>query len=310
MTWSSPKEISGASKELCFFGNALDSTQPEHACNFDQGSEPVVLPNGNIVVVFTNGNTPAGNPNGQQLAVVSKDGGNTWLKPVKVGDDILVGEPTCDFGRGPEECIPGAFIRTNDFPRIAVNRSNGNLYATWQDYRTGAFDIQLAASTDGGKTWAKAEAPVNTTDGKDHYFPAVSVVAGASSPAGNESSQGEGPSDRVGVSYFRTDRVPSENSSSAAFAPALGNGVQAEPSDYSLAGGRGLSTPYTAVRVSPVFPPPDGNQVGFNGDYSGLVLIGTTAHPIWSDTRNVAPSGQGVVRDEDVFTDSIALPGT
>jgi len=66
------------------------------------------------------------------------------------------------------------------------------------------------------------------------------------------------------------------------------------------------------VKVSPTFPPPDGIQAGFNGDYSGLVLVGTTAHPIWSDTRNVAPAGQvGRVggHDEDVFTDRIKLPG-
>jgi hypothetical protein len=85
--------------------------------------------------------------------------------------------------------------------------------------------------------------------------------------------------------------------------------VQAQPSDYSLAGGTGLKTRYVAVKVSPTFPPPDGIQTGFNGDYSGLVLVGTTAHPIWSDTRNVAPAGQGVQHDEDVFTDRVKLPG-
>jgi hypothetical protein len=314
VTWSPPKEISGVAPNLCFFGDFFDKSQDPHACNFDQGSEPVVRPNGDIVVVFNNGNTPEGNPNSQQLAVVSKDGGDTWSKPVKVGDDITFGEPTCDFGRGPEECIPGAFIRTNDFPRVAVNRSNGNLYTTWQDYRTGAYDIQLAASTDGGRTWTQAEAPVNPNDGKDHYFPAIGVMAGSSDQGGSGSSEGQDQNlrDRVGVSYYRTDRVPDENPASGGsgvFAPADGNGVQAEPSDYTLAGGRGLNTPYSAVRASPVFPPPDGGQAGFNGDYSGLVLVGTTAHPIWSDTRNVAPMGQGVIRDEDVFTDRIALPG-
>ena len=80
------------------------------------------------------------------------------------------------FGRGPEECIPGAFIRTNDFPRIAVDRGNGNVYVTWQDYRTGAFDIQLAQSTDGGLTWTEAKSPVNPDKGKDHYMPAIDVV--------------------------------------------------------------------------------------------------------------------------------------
>lgn len=304
VTWSKPVEISRVAPGLCFFGNYFDPTQSASACDFDQGSDPIVRPNGDIVVVFENENTAADNPNAQELAVVSRDGGLTWSTPVKVGNDVTVGEPQCDLGRGPEECIPGAYIRTNDFPRIAVNRGNGNVYATWQDYRTGNFDIQLAASTDGGMTWTEAAMPVNAEDGKDHYFAAISVVA-------SNSDQGEGESaagDRIGISYYRTDRVPNENTPGV-FKPAAGNGVRAEPSDYSLAGGRGLNTRYEAVKVSPTFPPPDGIQQGFNGDYSGLVLVGTTAHPIWSDTRNVAPSGQNVTRDEDVFTDSVKLPG-
>jgi hypothetical protein len=47
-TWSAPEEISGNSPTLCFFGNAFDPSQNEHQCNFDQGSDPVVLPNGQL----------------------------------------------------------------------------------------------------------------------------------------------------------------------------------------------------------------------------------------------------------------------
>ncbi|HKW69928.1 MAG TPA: sialidase family protein [Candidatus Dormibacteraeota bacterium] len=303
VTWSRPTEISGTSSTLCFFGNFFDTTQSSHACDFDQGSDPVVLPNGNIVVVFNNGNTAATNPNSQQLAVTSTDGGNTWSHPVKVGDDVTVAEPLCNFGRGPEECIPGVFIRTNDFPRLAVNRGNGHLFSTWQDYRNGEFDIQLASSTDGGKTWTVAAHSVNPDSGKDHYFGAVAVVASGSTEDGdNEGGNG----DRVGDSYYRTDRVANENTTpTGGFTQNVGTKL----SDYTLAGGRGLSTPYATVRVSPIFGPPDGIQAGFNGDYSGLALAGTTAHPIWSDTRNSAPAGQGVTHDEDVFTDSVPLPG-
>ena len=63
--------------------------------------------------------------------------------------------------------------------------------------------------------------------------------------------------------------------------------------------------------LSPVFPPPDGNQTGFNGDYSGLAINkGADAHPIWSDTRNVDPyvPANGVINDEDIFTDNVGLP--
>ena len=116
------------------------------------------------------------------------------------------------------------------------------------------------------------------------------------------------------MSYYRTGRVPNENTTpKGGFAPGQ-PGVQAEISDYALAGGRGRNTPYAFQVVSPQFAPPDGAQAGFNGDYSGLTIVNTTAHPIWSDTRNASPfpasspDFQGVVRDEDVYTDSITLP--
>src|SRR5205085_10457237 len=107
--------------------------------------------------------------------------------------------------------------------------------------------------------------------GLDHYFPATDQ-----SPKG---------SDRVGVSYFRSGRIPNENTTpSGGFEtcntdqggdPSNCNaGVGLKSSDYVLAGGRGSAVPYAFTTVSPVFPPPDGIQTGFNGDYSGLVLDG------------------------------------
>jgi hypothetical protein len=303
VTWSAPEEISGSSATLCFFGNFFKPTRGAHDCDFDQGSDPAVRPDGSLSVVFNNGNTAAGNPNGQQLSVLchpsgSSPAGSAHLNcgaPSLVGADVTSGEPQCDFGRGPEECIPGAWIRTNDFPRIAVGRDTGTLYAAWQDYRNHEFDIELASSTD-GVHWTNAIHSVNPDSGKDHYFAAIDV----------------GTADHVGASYFRTDRVPNENTTpTGGFAPGT-PGVQAESSDYSLAGGHGLGTPYTASPVSPVFGPPVGNQAGFNGDYSGLVVIGDTAHPIWSDTRNAAPPtspSQGASLDEDIFTTGIPLPG-
>jgi hypothetical protein len=300
-TWSTPEEISGSSQTLCFFGNAFDPTRSPNSCDLDQGSDPAPQSNGDLVVIFNNGNTPANNPNGQQLDVVCHPSGSSPAgtarlhcdSPVKVGDDLVVGEPVCDF----DICIPGAYVRTNDFPRIAVNPGNGHLYAAWQDYRNGEYDIQLAASTDGGKTWS-ASTTVNPDSGTDHYFPAVAVAS---------SSQ----HDRVGVSYFRSGRVPNENTTPTGGFAIGQPGVQQESSDYVLAGGRGTHAPFQFSVLSPEFAPPDGAQIGFNGDYSGLVINrGEEAHPIWSDTRNANPFPlNGVVRDEDVFTQAVRLPG-
>jgi hypothetical protein len=324
--WSTPEEISGTSDALCVLGNAVDPTQPVHACNFDQGSDPAVLPNGDLVVIFNNGNTPA--INGQQLSVRCHPRGDSATgtarlncgAPAKVGDDVSTGEPQCDFGRGPEECIPGPYIRTNDYPRIVTNTQNGHLYAVWQDYRNGEYDIQMSQSVDGGLTWHEV-GTVNPDRGLDHYFPAV------------DQTRGEG--DRVGVSYFRSERVPNENrpggtfTGAAVFGPCnpdnspppgvdLCAGVAKGMSDYVLAGGTDRYTPYAFRVLSPPFPAPDGIQAGFNGDYSGLVINGggdegdegALAHPIWSDTRNADPYAptNGVRRDEDVFTDAVALP--
>src|SRR6202022_3348294 len=120
-----------------------------------------------------------------------------------------------------------------------------------------------------------------------------------------------GGTDRVGISYQRSARVPNENTPPPGGFTPSDPGVQAEPSDTVLAGGTGTATPFKFTVISPVFPPPDGNQTGYLGDYTGLAIpTGTEAHPVWADTRNLDPFAavNGSTQDEDVFTTSRQLP--
>lgn len=300
-TWSTGEEISGQNTTACTF-----PVPP--FCRDNQGSDPIVLPNGDLVVVYYNVNTPTVGVN-QILAIHCRPTGSSpagtaslnCANPSVVGTVDETGAPVCGGAVGGRECIPGAFIRTNPFPRIAVNTVNGHVYAVWQDYRrrdnnAKEWSIQISRSIDGGTTWSQ-ERTVNPDTGLDHYQPAIDIaeVNGV---------------DRVGVSYYRTERVPNETDGSFDARPNCTGDVPCN-SDYVVAGGTNLQVPYDFKVVSVTFPPPDGIQAGFNGDYSGLVINkGTDAHPIWSDTRNPDPYAptNGVLHDEDIYTDNVGLP--
>jgi len=267
----------------------------------------VTLANGDLEVIFNNGNTAANNPNGPatrrplrsawQLA-----GGQRppQLRGAGQGRQRRdrSGEPVCNFGRGPEECIPGHLLRTNDFPRIAVNRGNGHLYATWQDYRpvrrrppepVHRRGCDLDRGHRGGQP-----GPC-----KDHYEAAIDVAAAVrrrpatrcrrqrarhQEPkqrplswygAGGAGDQRRGAGDHVAVSYYRTCQVATRPSRPAApWAPASelrrlharaagrrpGGALRLQP-----VGGRGLRVPFGPARSRRSSSARRPLQTGFHG---------------------------------------------
>ncbi len=279
-TWSAPVKISGNNAALCVGGDSVTGVHgTADECNFDQGSSPVVGLDGTISVAFNNGNTPTQN---QQLLVQSRDAGVTWSKPIKLGEDAIFSHvdnslfPTCNFGRGPEECVPAPTdIRTNDFPQLAIDSTGKVLAATWQDFRDGQasnenYDIILATSTDGGAHWSSRVVftdPSHTAQ----FEPAVAI------------NQHSGA---IAVSYY--DRSVNHDAATGKY-------------DYSISIGDSATDHLRHRRVSTVSSlSPDNNpsQAGFNGDYSGVAWSGDTAVPIWSDGRNLDQSG---FPDEDIF---------
>ena len=284
--WSAPVQISGNSP-LCVGGNTFNPQIPANACNFNQGSFPVVLPNGDVYVVFNNYNTPT--LVDQQLGVRVHVSGNTLTAdpPVQVGLDDETNVALCDFGRGPEQCVDSLDIRSQDFPALAVDPTNANhLMATWTDTRSAAvkgnYDVVVSDSTDGGATWSDhgGHGVALATTGA-FFEPSVAITSGGT-PV---------------VSMYRAN--------TAQHTSAVGDGTFGY--GYEVRSGASFGG-YQPASDGQAYPSPEANgaQQGFLGDYSSVAAAptGNTAYMVWSDTRNVASVGP----DEDVFVFKLALP--
>jgi BNR repeat-like domain len=113
------------------------------------GHQIVVRPSGELIDLFTLIQGSGNNRPGSSLAMMrSTDKGATWSDPRVIHKIRFDGAFDPDTGRP---------IRAEGFvPEVAVDRSTGNLYATWQDIRFGGVDqIAFSMSTDGGGTWSE-----------------------------------------------------------------------------------------------------------------------------------------------------------
>ena len=277
--WSAPANLSGSSATLCNFGDTFDKKADPHACNFNQGSMPVVTSDHGAFVVWNNGNT-ATLLNQQLGRKINADG--TLGPVVKVGQDEESNVALCDFGRGPEECVKSLNIRTNNFPAIAADPTNAShLVAVWQDSRgvapgSGAYKVVVSQSTNGGASWSDANGAAPTiagSAGQALFEPSVTVTKGG----------------RIAVSFYKANAYTDA---------AVGGGTFGY---YVASGSIWTQTP---VSDSPTMPSPQANrsQRGFLGDYSSIAAStadrSNVVYPIWSDTRNSSSAGP----DEDIFT--------
>jgi hypothetical protein len=123
---------------------------------FGLGGQPVVQPNGTVVVPFESGDIEA---------FTSSDGGNTWKSPVSVGS-------ISDHG------VHGS-LRTSPLPSAEVDGA-GTVYVAWQDcrFRSGCSsnDIVMSKSSD-GKTWSQvSRVPIDQVSSTiDHFIPGLAV---------------------------------------------------------------------------------------------------------------------------------------
>lgn len=235
---------------------------PTNANLFTIGNQIVVLSNGTLVDFFAlgrgSGVQHSANPFTMSL-IRSTDKGVTWSRVIDISTDESVAVRDPDTGQG---------VRTGaGLLEVGVDRSNGNLYAVWEDARFSGGshnDIAFSMSTDGGLTWTAPVKINQTTNNAAAFTPSVEVAADGT----------------VGVTYydFRNNT------------PATG-----APTDYWLTHCHTACTNPANWSETHVGGPFDMEIAPvargfFLGDYEGLTTIGNKFVPffIQGNTGNTA----------------------
>jgi len=214
------------------------------------GVQPLVLPNGHVVIVFGDVQAGAFTFLGSYQAIRSSDGGRTWSQPVL----ITVADPFLEESAG---------LRAPNLPMAAVD--GGTIYVAFQDERSGAGrnDILLTSSTNEGQSWSL---PVNATPGElglDHFTPALAATGG-----------------KVQLTY-RTRLPGSVNTPPASLVDAVYRAVR---------GSDGVTTsgPFvlaTSDAGAAAFTTVAGVPLKFFGDYAGIAASSISAHPVWDQSQ-------------------------
>ena len=138
LTWSTPIPTGGNDKGL--------------------GGQPVVQPNGTVIVPFES-------LNGKIEAFRSTDGGGSWTKGVSVSSV-------------PFHTVAGG-LRTSPLPSAEIDGA-GTVYVAWEDCRfrahCSANDIVFSRSADGVNWTDAARVPIDdVTSNVDHFIPGLAV---------------------------------------------------------------------------------------------------------------------------------------
>jgi len=301
-TWSPPIEISGSSASICPLGGG--------PCNDDQGSDPVVGPDGTIYVSFANGNVP-GNGVEQVLNVkcpASADCSNpaSWTPPTKVGDMISthpVGPPSQN-GCPNRQCLPPNGYRAPDETTVtnSVDR-DGKVFVTWADHRNNTnpdcelgapnggsppcdHDIFYAFSTNGGATWsATRDITPRSRFGENAQWQPWSEVTRDGS--------------RLWVAFYDRHYGNCEFTGCNDITAAQIRNPASNHPDYDYTRVTTGSMPNLTPANNPI-------QAGFLGDYMWLDTDSHgDAHVVWADTRPI----RGDAPEEDVYYSEVHRSG-
>jgi hypothetical protein len=216
------------------------------------GGQPVVQPNGTVVVPLNNANETA------IIAFRSTNGGASWGNATTVTSI-------------PSHDVAGN-LRTGPLPSAEIDAA-GKVYVVWQDcrFRSGctANDIVMTTSSDGVNWSQVVRVPLHATGSSfDHFIPGIAV---------DKSTSGAGAHLRLGYYYY-----PNANCTTSTCQLDLGvtssvDGGQTWTSPVQLAGP--MPTPWLA----------NTNQGYMVGDYISTSFAAGGARPVFASAT--APSG-------------------
>ena len=151
------------------------------------GGQPVVQPNGTVVVPFSSASSNA------ERAFTSTNGGTSWGSSVQIA--TVSHHPVAGLEDERAALSPHDTLRESPLPSAEID-ATGKVYVVWSDcrFRTNCTsnDIILSTSTD-GTTWSSPfRVPIDAaTSTDDHFTPGIGVDPSSSGSTG-----------RIGLTYY------------------------------------------------------------------------------------------------------------
>ena len=343
-SFSAPVLVSADSNNCT---NTFGLPTPQGRCNENQDSQPFTGPDGTLYVVYNNfNNTVTGTDNRNQVLLArSTDGGQSFSKPVKVGDYYEL--PDCDTYQGAgadpfRACVvekgtsANSLFRASNYPIGGVDPTNPNRVVV----TFGSYINRNSNESRGCTPTGFAADGINTYDGvktggcNNDILYSVSTNKGTSF-SGTSIDPRQLPVVTDGAKQTTTDQFWQ----GTAFAPGGALVVSYYDRSYGTDNSTGFSditvsashdrTTFAHKRVtSSSMPPPTQFAGQFMGDYAGIDVTATTAYPIWADTRTVdeflcpgtgtpgspptvctgsAPNAP-IANDQDIFMAGVPIP--
>jgi hypothetical protein len=212
------------------------------------GGQPVVMPNGTVVMPIDDGFE------GSIMSFVSSNGGANFSGPYSVASITAHG-------------VQGS-LRVHQLPSAEVD-STGKVYVVWNDcrFRSGCAENDIVMSTSvNGQSWtAPVRIPIDTTDSTvDHFLPGIGVQQGTG-----------GATAHLGLIYYF---YPTANCTSTTCRLTIGF---VESSD----GGTTWSAPVQVQGPMRNTWLPNTTQGYMVGDYMSTSFAGTQAYPVFIVAR-------------------------